>query len=344
MEDIAAAGRQLLDPRTPGRGHRGVGPGRVPGGRGPRRRGHVRGLARRRRSVTPVRLDAVRRRRTGPGWSGADRLTGRGRRDAAAPRRPVQPSPSTRSWPRSAAGRAGPPGHRRARLRRPRARRQPAGARRRACTDRARSGCCSRRTVAVTPVVSQGCRPIGEPLTVTRAERNVLYELAGRPALDRLQEIVGGARRPTSGRWPARGLHIGLVIDEHQARLRPRRLPRPQRARRRPERRRHRRRRRGRGRHDRAVPGPRRRRRRRGPPRSCSPAATATRRPGLHLQRPGHAPVRRARPRRRAWSRESARPGRRWRACSAPARSARSAAATSCTASPPVGRRCSAER
>ena len=46
------------------------------------------------------------------------------------------------------------------------------------------------QSVPVRPVVSQGCRPFGEPQTVTRAERNIVYELAGRPALDRLLEQV----------------------------------------------------------------------------------------------------------------------------------------------------------
>ena len=40
--------------------------------------------------------------------------------------------------------------------------------------------------VEVATVVSQGCRPIGQPLVVTRAERNVIYELGGQPALERL--------------------------------------------------------------------------------------------------------------------------------------------------------------
>ena len=31
-------------------------------------------------------------------------------------------------------------------------------------------------------VVSQGCRPIGEPMIVTQAERNVVYQLGGEPA------------------------------------------------------------------------------------------------------------------------------------------------------------------
>ncbi|MDP9074253.1 MAG: FIST C-terminal domain-containing protein [Actinomycetota bacterium] len=71
--------------------------------------------------------------------------------------------------------------------------------------------------VKLTTVVSQGCRPIGRPLAVTRAERNVIYELAGRPPLERLIQM---AKEPMSERDIAlinQGLHIGIVIDEHKA-------------------------------------------------------------------------------------------------------------------------------
>jgi small ligand-binding sensory domain FIST len=68
---------------------------------------------------------------------------------------------------------------------------------------------------AVTTVVSQGCRPIGDPFTVTRAERHVLYEIGGRPALARLEELLGtlGEAELAMAR---QGLHIGRVIDEHK--------------------------------------------------------------------------------------------------------------------------------
>lgn len=68
--------------------------------------------------------------------------------------------------------------------------------------------------VAIGTAVSQGCRPTGPPMTVTRAERNVLYELAGAPALVRLAEVVSAhplARR----RATARGLQLGVVVDEY---------------------------------------------------------------------------------------------------------------------------------
>ncbi len=65
----------------------------------------------------------------------------------------------------------------------------------------------------VEVVVSQGCGPIGTPLTVTDAERNMVKELAGRPALDRLQEAVSGLGESERASAAA-GLHLGRVIDE----------------------------------------------------------------------------------------------------------------------------------
>jgi small ligand-binding sensory domain FIST len=71
-------------------------------------------------------------------------------------------------------------------------------------------------SVPVTTVVSQGCRPIGHPLTVTRAERNMLYELAGRPAFALLVELLQGLS-PEDQQLAAQGLHIGRVIDEYRS-------------------------------------------------------------------------------------------------------------------------------
>jgi small ligand-binding sensory domain FIST len=72
--------------------------------------------------------------------------------------------------------------------------------------------------VAVRTVISQGCRPIGERFVVTKAERNLVYELGGQPALHRLQETLdaleGAARRDIQ-----RALHVGIVIDEHRNRF-----------------------------------------------------------------------------------------------------------------------------
>jgi len=70
--------------------------------------------------------------------------------------------------------------------------------------------------IRLTPVVSQGCRPIGRPLVVTRAEANIIYELAGEPALERLVEMARGGMPERDILLINQGLHIGLVIDEHQ--------------------------------------------------------------------------------------------------------------------------------
>ena len=69
--------------------------------------------------------------------------------------------------------------------------------------------------VPVRSVVSQGCRPIGKPLTVTRADRNLVYELAGRPAMSRLSELVQAASEDERDLMRD-GLQLGVVVDEHK--------------------------------------------------------------------------------------------------------------------------------
>ena len=67
----------------------------------------------------------------------------------------------------------------------------------------------------MTTVVSQGCRPIGRPLVVTRSDGNTIQELAGRPAYEQLAELVTGLTA-NDRMLASKGLHIGRVIDEHQ--------------------------------------------------------------------------------------------------------------------------------
>ncbi len=68
--------------------------------------------------------------------------------------------------------------------------------------------------VDVRTVVSQGCRPVGNPFVITRGERNRLEELAGKSALDRLQECAATATEEDRALMRA-GLHLGVVVDEH---------------------------------------------------------------------------------------------------------------------------------
>lgn len=64
-------------------------------------------------------------------------------------------------------------------------------------------------------VVSQGCRPIGDPLVVTRAADNIIHELGGKPALERLQQCVDRAT-PEEHRLLVQGIHLGVVVDERK--------------------------------------------------------------------------------------------------------------------------------
>ena len=67
----------------------------------------------------------------------------------------------------------------------------------------------------VRTVVSQGCRPVGEPFVVTKGSRNFIEELGGRRALDRLRALADEADDPER-ELLQRGLHIGFVVDEHR--------------------------------------------------------------------------------------------------------------------------------
>lgn len=67
-----------------------------------------------------------------------------------------------------------------------------------------------------TPLVSQGCRPVGEPMIVTAAEGPVVLELAGQPALDRLLEVARAVAPDDRARFEA-GPQVGVVVDETKA-------------------------------------------------------------------------------------------------------------------------------
>ncbi|HEX2314812.1 MAG TPA: FIST N-terminal domain-containing protein [Thermomonospora sp.] len=68
--------------------------------------------------------------------------------------------------------------------------------------------------VTAATVVSQGARPIGPDMVVTKADENVLYELAGMPALEKLEQIVLTLPEEEQ-EMAARGLLIGVAMDEY---------------------------------------------------------------------------------------------------------------------------------
>lgn len=67
-------------------------------------------------------------------------------------------------------------------------------------------------------VVSQGCRPIGTPMIVTRAKNNLVYELGGTPVLDVIERALAplGEQREA---YLRRGLFLGLAADEFKPRF-----------------------------------------------------------------------------------------------------------------------------
>ncbi len=69
--------------------------------------------------------------------------------------------------------------------------------------------------LAIRPIISQGCRPIGDRYVITKAEHNLIQELGGAPALERLQAVFETLDEHDRRR-AHRALHIGIVMDEQR--------------------------------------------------------------------------------------------------------------------------------
>lgn len=65
----------------------------------------------------------------------------------------------------------------------------------------------------VRTVVSQGCRPIGKPYIITKGERNIIHELGGKAALERLQKTLSGLSSEDE-ELARQSLFVGRAIDE----------------------------------------------------------------------------------------------------------------------------------
>ncbi|MFI2471997.1 FIST N-terminal domain-containing protein [Nocardia xishanensis] len=63
------------------------------------------------------------------------------------------------------------------------------------------------------PVVSQGCRPIGQPYIVTEGRGALITKLGGRSPIERLREIFD-VLPPDQQELVAQGVQIGIVVDE----------------------------------------------------------------------------------------------------------------------------------
>ena len=68
--------------------------------------------------------------------------------------------------------------------------------------------------VRLDGVISQGCTPIGETWTITKADRNFIHEIANRPAYEVLAETFNNL--PVPEQKKSRGnLFVGLVMNEY---------------------------------------------------------------------------------------------------------------------------------
>jgi len=71
------------------------------------------------------------------------------------------------------------------------------------------------RNVTVAVAVSQGCAPVGREAVITDAESNLIKELAGERALDRLQAEFDSLNEREQ-KLASQGILAGLVIDENK--------------------------------------------------------------------------------------------------------------------------------
>ena len=67
-------------------------------------------------------------------------------------------------------------------------------------------------------VISQGCRPIGEPMVVTGVEENLITSLAGRPAKKVLEQAAISIADEDQTLLKG-GILVGSVLDEHKQRF-----------------------------------------------------------------------------------------------------------------------------
>jgi small ligand-binding sensory domain FIST len=80
---------------------------------------------------------------------------------------------------------------------------------------RGAAGLLLRGAVGVRSIVSQGCRPIGQHMVVTRGMENVITELSGKAPLVQLQRLWQELDARDRALFQ-QGLHIGRVINEYQ--------------------------------------------------------------------------------------------------------------------------------
>ncbi|MFM7364389.1 MAG: FIST N-terminal domain-containing protein [Cuspidothrix sp.] len=72
--------------------------------------------------------------------------------------------------------------------------------------------------IVLDTIVAQGCRPIGEPLQVTKAERNIILELDEKVPLVVLRDLINGLSEEDRT-LAQNSLFVGLAMDEFRLNL-----------------------------------------------------------------------------------------------------------------------------
>lgn len=67
--------------------------------------------------------------------------------------------------------------------------------------------------IAVDTIVAQGCRPVGAPIAITRAEGHIIYELGGKSPVDVLRALYDGLDARDKDLF-RNSLFVGLETDE----------------------------------------------------------------------------------------------------------------------------------
>lgn len=69
--------------------------------------------------------------------------------------------------------------------------------------------------IQIQTIVSQGCRPIGQPMRATKVSRNTIFELDGKPVFDVLSDLYHGLN-PDEQALAQNSLFLGKAVDQHR--------------------------------------------------------------------------------------------------------------------------------
>ncbi len=80
-------------------------------------------------------------------------------------------------------------------------------------------GVCLTGNIHIETIVSQGCRPIGESYIITQADDNIIYELAGRPFYEVLEDVINEISERDQ-KLAQDAIFVGIAMNEYKHRMR----------------------------------------------------------------------------------------------------------------------------